>query len=69
MHLMHDRPNAQGFATNLRKHTAVTSFMAQSCSSLTFSTKKGVMPIEETLACYLSFEAALSLKDPAHQAL
>ena len=28
--------------------TAVTSLMAHSCSSLTFSTKNGVMPIEET---------------------
>lgn len=28
--------------------TAVTSLMAQSCSSLTFSTKNGVIPIEET---------------------
>lgn len=30
------------------KLTAVTSLMAQSCSSLTFSTKNGVIPIEET---------------------
>lgn len=28
--------------------TAVTSLMANSCSSLTFSTKNGVIPMEET---------------------
>lgn len=28
--------------------TAVTRVMAHSCSSLTFSTKKGVMPSEDT---------------------
>lgn len=28
--------------------TAVTNLMAHSCSSLTFSTKNGVIPIDET---------------------
>lgn len=28
--------------------TAVTNLMAHNCSSLTFSTKKGVIPIDDT---------------------
>lgn len=36
------------FLLNKQRLTAVTSLMAHSCSSLTFSTKNGVIPIEET---------------------
>lgn len=46
-------PSDKHYSVNVwekkKKHlTAVTSLMAHSCSSLTFSTKNGVIPIEET---------------------